>query len=82
MVDLKGDGRELQISAIFENNLGRVEVINQQGKVISQINSSNFRPYALKTLTDPESKDTWLFYSLNNGNILWLQAAKDRKSVV
>ncbi|MCB5257442.1 MAG: ATP-binding protein [Candidatus Cloacimonadaceae bacterium] len=76
MVDLKGDGRELQISAIFENNLGRVEVINQQGKVISQINSSNFRPYALKTLTDPESKDTWLFYSLNNGNILWLQAAK------
>ncbi|MCK9556520.1 MAG: ATP-binding protein [Candidatus Cloacimonetes bacterium] len=76
VADLKGDGRELQISAFYENNLGRIEINNQEGKTISQINTANYRPGALKVLENPKDKSTWLFYSMNNGSTLSLRAAK------
>lgn len=73
--DLKGDHSELLLS-MDENapNIYSVYVQDLMGKVISQINLPH-KIRCMNSLADPRNNNRWMFYSYNDGQKVFLQAA-------
>ncbi|MDD4310206.1 MAG: ATP-binding protein [Candidatus Cloacimonetes bacterium] len=74
--DLKGDDTEYLISwDSSSSTTNSIYVEDTKGKVISQINSLHkFR--SVTVLPDPKDNGRWMFYTSNNGNTVFLEAAK------
>lgn len=74
--DLRSDGKPLLITAHPQGAGSYVMLQNLHGKAISQINISEGKISCLKALADPTDNSSWLFYSYNDKEALYLDAVQ------
>ena len=74
--DLKNNGYDYLIKVTPQMQGSAINVMNQQGKHVSQINIATGQVRLLKVLSNPQDRSRWLIYCINDGNRLYLGATR------